>query len=99
MRPVQPAPPPPPARTPTPGEPQLNRRVPQANLAPELRRDNGYAAPDEPAPPAAPPGPDAVQARDALSRYQASRRAARALVEGTSVDDRDRPGSGGGDWA
>ena len=93
MRPGQPAPPP------VPGEPQLNRRVPQANLAPELRRDNGYAAPDEPAGPAAPPGPDAVQARDALSRYQASRRAARALVEGTSVDDRERPGSGGGDWA
>jgi len=98
MRPVQPAPPPPPAGAPGAGEPQLNRRVPQANLAPELRRHNGDAALDEHRP-ATPPGPDAVQARDALSRYQASRRAARALVEGTPVDDRDRPGSGGGDWA
>jgi hypothetical protein len=99
MRPVQPAPAPPPAGRPAPGEPQLHRRVPQANLAPELRRDNaGYTAAEEHARPAA-PGPDAVQARDALSRYQASRRAARALVEGSFVDDRDRPGSGGGDWA
>jgi hypothetical protein len=67
--------------------------VPQAHLAPELRR-NG--APADPVAPPAPP-PDAAQARTALSRYQASRRAARALVEGTS-DDGERP-TPGGDWA
>jgi hypothetical protein len=74
--------------------PQLNRRVPQAHLAPELRRDpaaaDHFASPN-------PPAPDAAQARTALSRYQASRRAARAIVEGTT-DGEDRSGSGG-DWA
>jgi hypothetical protein len=73
----------------------LARRVPQAHLAPELRRQpraEAAAGADGP--------PDADQARDALSRYQASRQAARALV------DEDRgPGGGaepdhpGGGWS
>jgi signal transduction histidine kinase len=55
----------------------LSRRVPQAHLAPELRRHGqGAAAPG-------PDGmlPDAAEARAALSRYQASRQAARAMVD------------------
>ena len=55
----------------------LARRVPQAHLAPELRR-GGQG-------PAAARGdgsmPDATEARAALSRYQASRQAARAVVD------------------
>ena len=52
----------------------LRRRVPQTHLAPELRlAANGLA--DTAAPPAA----DA--AASALSRYQASRRAAQASVD------------------
>lgn len=56
----------------------LNRRVPQANLAPELRRSpsSGESPVAEPA--AAPR--DAERARDALSRFQASRQAAREQV-------------------
>jgi hypothetical protein len=60
------------------GEPMLlTRRVPQAHLAPELRR-NGRGAPA-----AEPEGrlPDAAEARAALSRYQASRQAARSVVD------------------
>jgi hypothetical protein len=55
----------------------LGRRVPQAHLAPELRR------PGRVAPEAEPEGslPDAAEARAALSRYQASRQAARAVVD------------------
>jgi hypothetical protein len=55
----------------------LARRVPQAHLAPELRRDGPAAAGG------APDGrrPDAAEARAALSRYQASRQAAKAVVE------------------
>jgi signal transduction histidine kinase len=63
----------------------LTRRVPQAHLAPELRRNGrGSAAAD-------PEGqlPDAAEARAALSRYQASRQAARAVVDDT------RTGQGG----
>jgi signal transduction histidine kinase len=75
---------------PAPVEPQLARRVPQAHLAPELRRQQAEAAA-----PFAPP-PDAEQAREALSRYQASREAARALVERDPMDGNghapDRPG-------
>ncbi len=57
-------------------DPLLARRVPQANLVPELRRS---ASTDEPVPvPSAPP--DAEQARDALSRFQASRQAAQQQV-------------------
>jgi Histidine kinase-, DNA gyrase B-, and HSP90-like ATPase len=63
---------------PVPAEaPLLARRVPQAHLAPELRRHGqamAAAGPDGPL-------PDADEARAALSRYQASRQAARAVVE------------------
>jgi hypothetical protein len=77
----------------------LSRRVPQAHLAPELRR-NGQA----PAP-GGPEGslPDAAEARAALSRYQASRQAARAVVDdrGSPTGDGEagaEPPSGGG-WS
>jgi len=76
---------------PPPVEPQLARRVPQAHLAPELRRQQAEA--DEPS---APP-PDAEQAREALSRYQASREAARALVDRDPMDGNGRP-TGDGGW-
>jgi signal transduction histidine kinase len=85
-----------PAQSPT-DVPRLSRRVPQAHLAPELRRhsDDG----EQPATPVEPQAPaDAIQTRDALSRYQASRKAAQALVEGSTDDDGDRPAPGGG-WA
>ena len=57
------------------GDGLLSRRVPQAHLAPELRRQGAAAA--------GPDGmlPDAAEARAALSRYQASRQAARAMVD------------------
>jgi signal transduction histidine kinase len=78
---------------PAPVEPQLARRVPQAHLAPELRRQQAESA--EPPP----PPPDADQAREALSRYQASREAARALVDRDPMDGNGRqpdpPGDGG----
>jgi len=76
---------------PPPVEPQLARRVPQAHLAPELRRQQAEA--DEPS---APP-PDAEQAREALSRYQASREAARALVDRDPPDGNGQP-TGDGGW-
>lgn len=58
--------------------PQLNRRVPQASLAPELRR----AAPAGGRTIAAPTATsDAKLARDALSRYQASRMAAQEQLD------------------
>jgi signal transduction histidine kinase len=91
-------PPAPPAPTAA-SDPRLARRVPQAHLAPELRRqpaDDGQQPQVFPVVEA--PTPDAAQARTALSRYQASRRAARALVEGSSDDDDDRRAPGG-DWA
>ncbi len=66
------------------GAVQLTRRTPQAHLAPELQRDRsgrptGSTA-GRPAPggPSSTPGPDAARARQALSRYQASRQAALA---------------------
>jgi hypothetical protein len=68
-----------------PAEPRLTRRVPQAHLAPELRRQQA-----EPAEPPVPP-PDADQARQALSRYQASREAARALVDRDPMDGNGHP--------
>jgi signal transduction histidine kinase len=72
--------------------PVLARRVPQAHLAPELRR-NGQGT-------AAPRGegalPDAAEARAALSRYQASRQAAKAVVDEGDAEPR-RPAGGG--WA
>jgi hypothetical protein len=74
----------------------LTRRVPQAHLAPELRR-NGRGAVD-----AEPEGqlPDAADARAALSRYQASRQAARAVVDDgrTGQDGPDGPAANGG-WS
>jgi hypothetical protein len=70
----------------------LSRRVPQAHLAPELRR-NGQAAAG---PQAEGPLPDADEARAALSRYQASRLAARAVVDEGDAHP-ERPAGGG--WA
>jgi hypothetical protein len=75
----------------------LSRRVPQAHLAPELRRSGQGPAP------ATADGlpPDVAEARAALSRYQASRQAARAVVdEGSEAGDTDpgRPPSNGG-WS
>ncbi|GAA1876507.1 hypothetical protein GCM10009836_67350 [Pseudonocardia ailaonensis] len=60
----------------------LRRRVPQASLAPELR-----SVPDRPDP--APPVRTA-EAADALSRYQASRRAAQAVAAENAQSDSDR---------
>jgi signal transduction histidine kinase len=78
------APEPPPVQEAPPGAPleegPLTRRVPQSHLAPELREQSPVAQP----PPQA--VPDGNRTREALSRYQASRRAARALVEGTDTD-------------
>ena len=86
----------------------LARRVPQAHLAPELRR------PGRAAPAAEPEGPlpDASEARAALSRYQASRQAARAVVDqggappgGAAPGGRDDdvgpggPPTGNGGWS
>ncbi len=92
---AEPAREPPPDQSATPAappeEPMLARRVPQSHLAPELR---------EPTPIAPPPAravPDGDRTREALSRYQASRRAARALVEGEDTNfDTDPPERRGG---
>jgi hypothetical protein len=81
----------------------LSRRVPQAHLAPELRRQGqGQAAATARA---EGPLPDASEARAALSRYQASRQAARAVVDesgapGGRADELgpERPPSAGG-WS
>jgi hypothetical protein len=69
---------------PEPGEPpdesaapvriRLSQRRPQAHLAPELRRGADGSRSQS----ASVTRPDAVKARDALSRYQANRRAALA---------------------
>ena len=80
-------------------EPLLSRRVPQANLAPELRRQGQAAGRADG------PLPDAGEARAALSRYQASRQAARAVVDesGAPVARADEAGPGGppagGGWS
>jgi Histidine kinase-, DNA gyrase B-, and HSP90-like ATPase len=83
------------------GGPVLSRRVPQAHLAPELRRHGPEGAT------AGPDGalPDAAEARAALSRYQASRQAARAVVDDGGADN-GRPGAAapepppaGGGWS
>ncbi len=83
-----------PATTPAapPAEPNLARRVPQSHLAPELREQPGMV------PPTPGPVPDGDRTREALSRYQASRRAARALVEGDdgTFDASDPPSDHGG---
>jgi Histidine kinase-, DNA gyrase B-, and HSP90-like ATPase len=81
----------------------LARRVPQAHLAPELRRPGR----DAPAPDPEGPLPDAAEARAALSRYQASRQAARAVVDqggaatGGRADDvgPDGPAASDGGWS
>jgi signal transduction histidine kinase len=57
--------------------PLLSRRVPQAHLAPELRRSGQGPSPARSAESLS----DATEARAALSRYQASRQAARAVAE------------------
>ena len=67
----------------------LNRRVPQANLAPQLRRSTTS---DGPAPEPSGPPPDAERTRDALSRFQASRQAAQEQV----VAETSSSGSGDG---
>jgi hypothetical protein len=62
------------------GRPTLHKRVPQARLAPGLR----ISTPDDDV-----AGPDALpDAADALSRYQASRASAQALVDGTDEGGR-----------
>jgi hypothetical protein len=63
-------------------EGQLRRRVPQANLAAGLRRDNGAQPHDE-----APVVRDPMAARNALSRFQAAQRAARDAVDGDRAED------------
>jgi histidine kinase/DNA gyrase B/HSP90-like ATPase len=68
----------PPTRNGNGRKPGLRRRVPQAHLAPELRQSSA----DEPG--AAPPPDDGVAA-SALSRYQASRQAAQAVVDETEA--------------
>jgi signal transduction histidine kinase len=81
--------------------PPLSQRVPQAHLAPELRRDGREG------PSAGPEGalPDAAEARAALSRYQASRQAAKAVVDDGGADDGrsgaagPEPPPGGGGWS
>jgi signal transduction histidine kinase len=62
------------------GRPGLRRRVPQAHLAPELRQP----AAEEPDFALPPDG----GAASALSRYQASRQAAQAVVDGAGPDGR-----------
>jgi signal transduction histidine kinase len=59
------------------GRPELRRRVPQAHLAPELRQPSA----DEPSAALPPDG----AAASALSRYQASRQAAQAVVDETGA--------------
>jgi signal transduction histidine kinase len=72
--------------------PVLSRRVPQAHLAPELRRSGQGNAGQR----TEQPVPDAAEARAALSRYQASRQAARAMVDEGEAEP-GRPAGGG--WA
>jgi hypothetical protein len=74
----------------------LSRRVPQAHLAPELRRhgrEGTTAGPDDAL-------PDAAEARAALSRYQASRQAAKAAVDdGGAGEAGPEPPPAGGGWS
>jgi signal transduction histidine kinase len=58
--------------------PRLARRVPQAHLAPQLHNGQETTAPEPPSSRL----PSAAKARAALSRYQASRNAARADLAG-----------------
>jgi signal transduction histidine kinase len=73
-----------PAEVTTAGPARLNQRTPQTHLAPELQR--GQQAPAAPGPAPAPTGPDAERAREALSRYQASRQAALADQDTATKD-------------
>ncbi|WP_220188150.1 hypothetical protein, partial [Pseudonocardia pini] len=74
------------ATGPNTGTSGLRRRVPQANLAPELKAGSTPAG-SAPAP-ARPAGPSS-DAAQALSRYQASRQAAQAVADQHEhVDDR-----------
>ena len=59
--------------------PTLRRRVPQAHLAPGLRIVTSAAEPADPAP--------LPVAAEALSRYQASRAAARSAVDGQVANE------------
>jgi hypothetical protein len=69
----------------------LTQRVPQANLAEGLRRPQGQSGPAQPL-------RDPEQAREALSRFQASQRVARAMLdEGSVGDPGNRNGPGGAD--
>ena len=61
------------------GPPTLRRRVPQAHLAPGLRIVTSAAEPADPAP--------LPVAAEALSRYQASRAAARSAVDGQVANE------------
>ena len=83
-----PAAPSPVERTAAPGPTPLARRVPQSHLAKELREGQGRSQ-------ATPRGdaPDSDKTREALSRYQASRRAARALLgdDAPTEADEDLP--------
>jgi len=93
-------------------EPQLTRRVPQAHLAPELRFQPPPSTPGWGAAPEAGPGlglpepePGAggdvaealPRAREALARYQASRRAARAMEDAANTGEWPQV-NGGGRW-
>ena len=69
----------------SPGSRELRRRVPQAHLAPELRHPSTGLAET-----AAPLSADA--AASALSRYQASRLAAQAVVGDPEVNHQGREG-------
>ncbi|MGH3801787.1 MAG: ATP-binding protein [Pseudonocardiaceae bacterium] len=64
-------------------DPPLNRRVPQASLVPELRGPSPTGGTASSAPTST---PDAKRARDALSRYQASRQAAQEKMAPEQVD-------------
>ncbi|MFN2495906.1 MAG: ATP-binding protein [Pseudonocardiaceae bacterium] len=69
------------ASSPASAEFRLTRRVPQANLSPELRRATQPAGPTSGPTSGPTTSPDAEQARDALSRFQASRQAAQQQVD------------------
>ncbi|MGH3932524.1 MAG: ATP-binding protein, partial [Pseudonocardiaceae bacterium] len=75
----------------------LTRRIPQAHLAPELRRSpssdgDGSESSSSGVVPHASPAPDAELAREALSRFQASRQAAQQQV---NADDTSSPNGTG----
>ncbi|MGH3923910.1 MAG: hypothetical protein ACRDTT_13755, partial [Pseudonocardiaceae bacterium] len=76
---------------------ELTRRIPQAHLAPELRRSpssdrDRSESPSSGDGPQASPAPEAELTREALSRFQASRQAAQQQV---NADDTDAPNGTG----